>query len=321
MAEHAGFDPRWLQPDASLNRTRLAPLPGANPAWIGHAAFDLLSRAALLQLRDELSEAAAVNVFGCRLGHLIATLHRGAGVDSIQGDWRRAFRAHWTRVKEVWLGGGLAASLGPKLLDATRSEAARLGATVPSIELAAFPSALPLIGAARMTSARTQHAVVLDFGHTTVKRGVATYSGKALTELRLLDLRDAPARADISAAVAETIADTMRWAVAEDGIGVGDVIVVSLASYLDRRGNPADTHSLYAALQPMQLQHAVRQRTGRRSVRVRLTHDGTAAAYGVIPATTPAAVIVLGTALGVGFAPPPDYLRPLAANFTLTNTD
>src|SRR5207237_1087717 len=41
------FDPRHLRPAASLNRTRIAPLPGADPSLVGRAGFDLLSLAAL----------------------------------------------------------------------------------------------------------------------------------------------------------------------------------------------------------------------------------------------------------------------------------
>ncbi|MBV9546713.1 MAG: hypothetical protein JOY61_20280 [Chloroflexi bacterium] len=50
--------------------------------------------------------------------------------------------------------------------------------------------------------------------------------------------------------------------------------------------------------------------------RVRFEHDGTLAAAGVV-SDAPAAVIMLGTALGVGFVPSGHRLRAIASDFNV----
>jgi hypothetical protein len=99
------FDPLQLTSEASLNRTRLADLPGADPDLIGRSAYELLRLDALANLAvdhgvhvvdrsdgprrlahtlrspDESTATAAQRVvaeFGRRLGHLLATLRVGA---------------------------------------------------------------------------------------------------------------------------------------------------------------------------------------------------------------------------------------------------
>ena len=47
-----------------------------------------------------------------------------------------------------------------------------------------------------------------------------------------------------------------------------------------------------------------------------LIHDGTAAG-GSVASDEPTAVIMLGTSIGVGFAPAADSVRPLAPDFRL----
>ena len=315
MEDEGGFHPLRLRPHASLNRTLLAALPAAEPPWVGPPASHLLRREALLQLASELDAASAADAFGRRLGHLIATLHSGRGDEMLHSDWRRAYRAYWTSIEQVWLGGGLAAYPGRGLLAAARAEAARLGASRPSIELAAWPSALPLVGAARTNAGIARRAVVLDFGHTAVKRGMATYRGRALARLQLLESLEPPAPAGLVDAFSDVVAATLRCA----GADVDPNVVISVASYVDRGGRiVSDGVSLYSplgALEPAAVERALRLRTGIQPLRLRVVHDGTAAAGGVVPTVPAAAVIMLGTSLGVGFAPPPDHLRPLAADF------
>jgi len=309
------FDPCCLRMDASLNRTRLGALARAEPDWVGQPAFGLLSRDALVELVAHLGESVAERIFGRRLGHLIATLHLGGDMDAIETEWRRAYRAHWRTIQQVWLAGGLAERLGPGLSAGARSEADRLGANRVSIELAPYPSSLPLIGAARNSQSEGAHAVVLDFGHTAIKRGVATYQNTSLLRIELLEPRRAPPADHVIETVIEEIADTLTVA-PED---VDPQVLVSLASYVSPSGEPEDSHSLYAPLRtlaPAALADAVRQRSGRPVERVRFEHDGTLAAAGVV-SDVPAAVIMLGTALGVGFVSSGHRLRAIASDFNV----
>jgi hypothetical protein len=294
----------------------LAALPGAEPEWVGQPAFALLSREALVDLMQRVDEPRAAWVFGRRLGHLVATLHLDAEADAVQTEWRLAYRAYWRTIQQVWLGGGLAAHLRGNLVDGARAEADSLGATRVSIELAAFPASLPLIGAARTSLGDHQHAAVVDFGHTEIKRGVAAYAHGALIRLDMLEPQPAPAPVDVKTAVIETIADTLARAPSD----VDPTLVVSLASYLSPSGEPEDTHSLYAPLRTLaseELLWRVRQRSGKPVARIRFCHDGTLAGAGVLSVVPDAAVIMLGTALGVGFVPPADHLRDATTDFAV----
>src|SRR5690349_9823471 len=133
------FDPQWLQTPATLNRTCLAGLPGAEADWVGRPAVELLALDALSQLPAD----AAAEIFGRRLGHLVATLHHG-DVDPGASNWRRAYLHYWSTVQEVWLGGGLAARLAQPLVVAARAEARRLGADGVAIHAAQYAAELPL---------------------------------------------------------------------------------------------------------------------------------------------------------------------------------
>ena len=118
-----------------------------------------------------------------------------------------------------------------------------------AVRLAPWPAHLPLIGAARTAAPAAQAAVVLDFGHTFVKRARARYEGGTLAELRLLP--PLPARYTeiapgteptpeesrrLADFIVTTIAET--WRAAHDDTGdVSSTVVASLASYL-RDGQP-----------------------------------------------------------------------------------
>jgi hypothetical protein len=280
------FDPFRLRPEASLNRTRLAALRGSEPAWVGQPALDLLSRAAF----DALPGDRPL-LFGRRLAHLVATLCQ-PDPEPASSAWRRAYLAHWRTLDTIYLGGGLTAALGQPFIDAARTELARLSPSATGLELAAYPAYMALIGVARSHVFADRAVTVFDFGHSVVKRGIATYAANMLQRLDLLPDLPAPGDGD----VVEFFLDTVG----------SEPTVVSIASYLaDDR--PLDSHSLYspvARLERARLSH------------VTFVHDGTAAARAITDDRSSAA-IVLGTALGVGFAPPPSQLAPLSPTFRL----
>jgi hypothetical protein len=314
--DNSGFDPLRLRSDASLNRTRFGDLPGANPEWIGRPAFDLLSRDALASLTREGGSANAARPFGRRLGHLLATLHAGPDLEPQANGWRRAYLAYWAGVEQVWLGGGLVAALGMPLVDAARAELQRLAIKSLRLEHSRYPAQLALVGCARSTTAGRSNAVVFDFGHSTVKRGIATLREGTLARIELLPVVAAPAPDDVVEFFVETVSTTYRAAV-ERYEGVQPDLVVSMATYLENAW-PLDRWSLYAPLGRLSqeaLHEALRDRGGA-PLNLTFVHDGTIAARGV-RAQGRAAAIVMGTALGVGFAPPPETLVPFAADFSV----
>jgi hypothetical protein len=166
--------------------------------------------------------------------------------------------------------------------------------------------------------------LVLDFGGSHIKRGLALYEHDMLTALRPLsplparwiapDEHGAYRTHELAEYMAAVIADTWRdeRAVYPE---LAPSIVASIACYI-ADGQPFDyDRGAYAALRTLSnnlgrwLAQRVSQQVGQ-PVTVELIQDGTAAArvYAGQPHT---AVIMLGTALGIGFAPYTDCFRPL----------
>jgi hypothetical protein len=113
--------------------------------------------------------------------------------------------------------------------------------------------------------------------------------------------------------VTETIAVTLEQCKVEDHVPATD-IMISIAAYVQGgrllgNGIYAQMHFLADDIRPV-LARAVFDRTGQ-PVRIHLIHDGTAAAA-VHAGERNSAVIIVGTALGVGFPPAEtNDLRPL----------
>jgi hypothetical protein len=179
------------------------------------------------------------------------------------------------------------------------------------IHVASHPAALPLIGVAPSRSEPADPAVVLDFGHTAVKRGLAYFEDGKLSRLQLLASRPVlltPETArpeEVTAFVQDTLSDTVRhaqrWCSRTDAR-----LVISVASYV-RDDLPRDARGLYGHLGPLA-----------QDLATRFVHDGTAAARGLTTRTRETALILLGTSLGVGFPPPaPASLVPLASDFSV----
>jgi hypothetical protein len=315
------FDPRHLTPDASLNRTRLAALPGANPEWVGRSAFELLSLQALRQLSRtaaNLAEERVVTEFGRRLAHLIATLTTAARSETPPTGWRADYLRYWTDVDEVWLAGGLAAAFGLGLLTAVRTEMARLVGGGRTVRLAAHPDLLPLIGGFRSCHDARTGMVALDFGQTLVKRGMATVVDGQLVRIEVLPPRSTSEVRDVAEFVVDVIAETIRLA-GSFHKPTHPCVPVALASYVAAGRPVASGKGLYAQLAEVDstcISSAVSHRSGIET-HVRFVHDGSAAALGVCNPSIRSAVIMLGTALGVGFPPPASPLLLVSSDLVV----
>lgn len=259
--------------------------------------------------------------FGQSLGLLIAVLKRGDEANRrARPDWDDSYWTHWARVQQIWLGGGLVSGqLGQHIQHHAQAFLIAAGITECVVKRAEHPSLLPLIGAARSVPGTAQYLLVLDVGQSWVKRAVAVYDEGTVTELRLLPSVPAPLNSQLVGQVltpeqVQHLADdivallTDAWQKAHARIfTLAPTIVMSLASYipdnqpLPRQGGPySQLHSMSNNFGGWLARH-VSTRVGQ-AVEVTLLHDGTAAArtYAGTPNT---AVIMLGTALGVGFAP------------------
>jgi hypothetical protein len=230
------------------------------------------------------------------------------------------------------LGGGLASGqLGSRFQHWAADYLGAAGLTGFGLHVATDPAVLPLIGAARSVPAGYPAALVFDFGQTAIKRARAVYEDGVLTTLRLLPAVPSgftDAGADLSAeevaALGERMvavfADTWREAHAK-GVTPAPVLVASLAAYirdnqpLVRQGGPySELRILSPSLGAWLAERASRRLDG--PLEVALLHDGTAAAraYAGRPRS---AVIMLGTALGIGFPPAATALRPVAPGFAV----
>ncbi len=288
---------------------------------------------------DPVARAAAQAIgrrLGRNLAHILLALHRGdpinrdARPDWTDGDWER-----WAAIRWVWLGGGLAqGSLGALIVEHARACLQELhGREAIRLACSPFPQEMALLGAARYLPAGGRGALVLDCGHTLVKRAFVTLENGQLAGERhfspiLVPLthlgnptpQPGPERGrQVLNLVVEAIARTWAEAKAE-GLGPGPEVMLSVAAYVEDgrllgNGLYANISALERDTRPL-LSAAASQRIGK-AVRVHPIHDGTAAA--ALHAGTPeAAVILVGTALGVGFPPATENdLRPLAQSLKM----
>ena len=357
----ATFDPLKLGSFASLNRTRLADVAAIEPALRGVPALELLSAGALrraigveagrLGLETELAagddllpafdrclasaddsvRSAAVELavrFGTHLGYLLTSLAGGRSTAGDEGEMSEAYRAHWSRVRHVVLGGGvMSGNLGRVMREVAREIVRTVVAPGFRLDVHDYARELGLIGAALgVKDAAATAALVCDFGGSWVKRGYASYEDGALVSLRLLpalpvepemhaaDLLEESVRA-LGEAVSRSVAADWREGLAS-GLALSDEVACTVNGYVDAE-KPSDVYSAVRALGSSAdwLSEAVSRQAGEH-IEVRLVHDGTAAAR-VLAGEQGAAAIMLGTWLGVGFAPPADTVLKLSPGFVV----
>jgi hypothetical protein len=279
---------------------------------------------------SELSTVRGAAVFigrrlGRNLGYVLLALRRGDPVNrAVREEWDDSYWQHWQRINRVWIGGGLVSGrLGPLIRDHAAIVFDEAGVEDYTINLSSYGAFLPLVGAARCAPAGAETALVFDFGHTVVKRARAAYNGGTLVGLRRLpswstgwgaqpESISEAAAAKLLDYVVEMIAHTWRIADLEPS----SPVLASVAAYI-RDGHPLEAgHGAYMHMRRVtdnlqaELTRRVSEALGQ-PVEVTLVHDGTAAALAYAGAAN-AAVVTIGTALGVGFPPGDgDHLRGL----------
>lgn len=300
------------------------------PFWLTRVVSDSLDSP------DERARAAARDIarrLGRNLACVLLTLHRGDRINrEARPDWAADDWERWAAIRQVWLGGGLMNGLlGQFMAQAARDLLAEWGyAGQLPVQVSPYGDLLAVLGAGRYLPATAQCALALDSGQSSVKRVCLELEGGALVRVHRFssqrpDVNRMSADAEPGQAaytmldlVARAIARTFEEAVGQ-GLSPGEDVMLSVAGYVqdgriltgqytclctNEAGRPASD------ARPL-ISKAVQERTGR-AFRVHLIHDGTAAAavYAGHPNT---AVIMLGTALGIGFAPASDSgLRKLA---------
>ncbi|MCP4425039.1 MAG: ROK family protein [Chloroflexi bacterium] len=355
------FQPKLPFITPSINRVRMVSLPGLTlpDEIIGKLGYELLSaRRLATQIRRRATElnlhpdrpdlirafddclsvpsfpirSAAEEIaagYGRSLAYLLLILKRGDSASrAARPDWERRHWDWWGTINTVWLGGGLVSGHLGQIAAATAQTMIReAGFPRFTIHISPYGGNLSLVGAARLVPNKTNAALVFDFGHTQVKRGVAQLENGRLTDLIPFSPLPAPCEpyqyhgwpSEKSGQVMQgmTTAVAQTWDEAKKlGHSPGSTLVVSLACYLID-GHPIPSHletGCYSRLQTLadnleqfttaQISAALAQ-----PVQVKLVHDATAAALAYTGWRETAnddqntAVITLGTSLGIGFPP------------------
>lgn len=278
--------------------------------------------------RERADSVAAI--IGVRLGCLLLMLKRGDPINrQARDDWDDSYWIHWATIQHVIIGGGLNRDvLGHRIALHAQAFLQQHGFPDMTVDRAGNAEVLPLIGAARSVPVGFTSARIFDFGQTNIKRAFAVYQHESLAALHLLpsmpsncelDTHDPYAAGDeVQAAyradlMCRVITDTARKYRTSSPL----TIMCSLASYV-QNGQPADRgcYGVLSLLSDNVEQYFANRLSAdlKRPVTFHLMHDGTAAAAAYAGAEH-AAVITMGTALGIGFPPPADRVHPLATDF------
>jgi hypothetical protein len=291
---------------------------------------------ACLDSMDETRRSAAEAVaeaYGRRLGYLVASvLLSGQGLTSPLVGWEKAYLNHWrTQIQHIVLGGGHAnGTLGQRVCSSASRALQVCDLQQPTLSAAGHPSFLPLLGAARSISPGNWQAAALgDFGGSFAKRALAWFGGDgALVSLQVLPvvpishLTLEGKSAELAQAMTAILADTIHRAGPQ--VSLAPQVICSVAAYL-QDGRPVQyagrNMGIYSWLNalaedlPDWFSQRISTASGRQ-VRFEFAHDGDAAAA-ALAGQAHTAVIMLGSALGVGFAPPGERFRPLSSDFKL----
>jgi hypothetical protein len=340
----------------SLNRVRLVAAPGVatSEGILGHTASELLSAAAICELVREAAGAlglssddprllhafnrcfddprarpaglAIADIAGRRLGVLLLVLWRGDPANrAARPEWGDAHWGYWRAVRRVVIGGGLfAGRLGAAAVPVANDFLAAAGCPI-AVERSPWGVALPLAGLARHAPPDAARMLLFDFGHTSVKRGLAIHRDSELVEVIRRPSLPAPGRGALDESQTTT---ARRWhdmralivadwrALHDAGQAESTAIGLVLAAHL-RDGHTLDSdRSGYGRLGRLapHLASFLRDELASTLGRFRslaLLHDGLAAAS--LCAGQPGTVaLTLGTAIGAGYTPPVEGLRPLA---------
>jgi len=280
------------------------------------------------QLR--IASEAIAECHGRRVGCLIASILLSKDGLTNPLDALEAHYLHWWReqVGTLILGGGLAnGRLGQVI---SREISRVLGQNDLShihVQTTENPSNLPLIGAARsLLAGQGRLAVVADFGGTHAKRGLAFYAEEgSLQRLEVLPPCTTTAlitpgkTTELAEGMVSILAETARAAPQDKALLLP--ILCSAAAYVEA-GKPMKVYHLgYYALNQIStdllswFSDKISQESGRK-VRLEFLHDCDAAAI-AMAGKERSAVLMLGSALGVGFVPNKDRDRPISPDFEL----
>ncbi|MCB9418311.1 MAG: ROK family protein [Ardenticatenaceae bacterium] len=253
--------------------------------------------------------------YGRSLAYLLLTLKRGDPANrAARKEWDDRHWSFWAGINTVWVGGGLVSGqLGPIAVREAGRVMHDAGFPDFAVNLSPHGADLPLMGLSRLAPFGAQAMLVFDFGGTAVKRAIAEYKDNQFTQLHRLPSWSSPCESSLSvsleladvAAHAERILSIIEQTWQEAERPLAPTIAVSLACYLQNGQPPPSEMGCYGRLQlpgdnlQTYLADQLSQRLGQ-PIYLHLYHDGSAAAL-AYAGCGETAVIMLGTAVGIGF--------------------
>lgn len=286
--------------------------------------FDACFNAPSMPVRSAAQQIA--KAYGRRLGLLLLTLKRADPANRhAHPSWGLQQWRFWQKITTIHIGGGLlSGAMGPIAIASAQGSLRSCGFDKMNVKLSPLASYLPLAGLARAAPLNTRAMLLLDFGQTYIKRAVALYTSGNNSELRPLPRISARIEPEDSAGsnreLAQECADNIINVVAQswqDALvkdwSLNPVIGLSLACYLLNGHPPTSEMGFYGCMQLLaeNVQQYLADRISEaigREVRIILMHDGSAAAL-AFAGSPKTVVVMLGTAIGVGF--PPDTSQKL----------
>jgi hypothetical protein len=240
--------------------------------------------------------------------------------------------AFWSKeVREIILGGGLVMGHMGKIIAAFAGDVLAECGRDMKVSVATYPYLLPLVGAARSIPAEiTGSVVVADFGHTGAKSALAAYDADGtLTALQpqpvryIAKLTSGGSAEEVAAMMNEVLVDRYQ-AGSQQGV-MASHIVCSLAAYLDEKQQPVKAEKgaytrLHLLAQPLEVSTWLAEEI-RRGVGTKVTvsfmrdTEAAAASFAGLRPSPSTAVVMLGTAMGVGFVPGAEEYRRVAGDF------
>lgn len=301
-----------------------------------------------LQSPDAKIQDAAQEIarrLGRNLGYILLTLHRGDRINrEARSDWTPADWERWGAIQQIWLGGGvLSGRMGERIIQHARELLDELGfQDLFRVDLTPHRKAMTLLGAGRYLPIQSGDALCLDCGQTLIKRAILHFQEGILGGLRFLN----PLTVDwtwlgvpgtgnsgrqetltpgewgqrVLSVVSDAIVQTMEENETQ-GVKYSPDVMLSIAAYVKDgcllgNGLYAQMSTLAKDVRPL-IEGAIYQQTGQ-AMRVHLIHDGTAASA-LHAGESNTAVLIVGTAIGVGFPPAgTTHLCPLAPQISFS---
>ena len=253
----------------------------------------------LVAARDA-SALAFAGKLGVALAVLIATL-KLAPTDAREArtDWDAAHWDKWCAVQKIVFSGGLfSGALGKHMYDSALEWLPKFGVENLELILPDQPRLLMLRGAARAFESGT--VIVLDAGHTAIKRGIAKVQNSQVVELIPEPMLEIPFEITNPTDLLKFLVNAMLEIV-EKPARVQQ-FSVSISVFLDAKGNVlAGSSSFYSSLLEFALIQELESRLADHLEYlcvVKIMHEAKAAANSFDDAD---AAILLGTSVGGGF--------------------